>query len=313
MRRVFVETLCELARRDDRIILLTGDLGYMALEPFRDRFPNRFLNVGVAEQNMIGLATGLAEAGFRPYAYSIANFAALRPFEFIRNGPVAHQLPVRIVGMGMGFEYGHSGTTHYSLEDIGALRTLAGLTIVVPAAPSQAASALVETAEIPGPIYYSLGKNDQASVPGLDGRFALGKAQVTRQGGDIALVTMGSIAEEVSGAADDLAADGIEATVVVVSNFSPDPEDDLAGILSRFAHVISVEAQTISGGLGSLVAAVIASRALPARLHMLGIRVPPDGTSGDQRERWRKHGLDRSSVAGTARALLAVQVPRVHC
>src|ERR1022692_2974280 len=112
MRQAFVETLSSLAQRDRRILLLTADLGFLALEPFRDRFPDRFFNVGVAEQNMIGMTTGLAEAGFRPYAYSIATFASLRPFEFIRNGPVLHRLPVRIVGMGMGFEYGASGATH---------------------------------------------------------------------------------------------------------------------------------------------------------------------------------------------------------
>jgi transketolase len=310
LRKVFVETLCQLAGKDDRILLLTGDLGYMALEPFRDRFPQRFFNVGVAEQNMIGVATGLAEAGFRPYAYSIANFAALRPFEFIRNGPVLHRLPVRVVGMGMGFDYGHSGTTHYALEDIGALRTLAGLTIVIPAAPGQAATALIETAEIPGPIYYSLSKDDRTSVPGLDGRFELGKIQVTRRGSDLALVTMGSIAQEVSAAADDLSARGIEAAVIVVSNFSPDPEDDLAEILSQFRHVISVEAQTVSGGVGSLVATVIASRGLSSRLRILGVRVPPDGTSGTQPERWRKYGLDRGSVVRTVLEILGVGVCR---
>ena len=104
MRKAFVQTLMDLAAADKRILLLTGDLGYMVFEPFRERFPDRFLNAGVAEQNMVGLATGLAEAGYLPYVYSIATFAALRPFEFIRNGPVLHRRPVRVVGMGMGFE-----------------------------------------------------------------------------------------------------------------------------------------------------------------------------------------------------------------
>src|SRR5882724_5432233 len=121
---------------------MTGDLGHLAMEPFRERFPHRFLNVGVAEQNMIGLATGMAEAGFVTYAYSIATFAALRPFEFMRNGPVLHRLPVRIVGMGMGFEYGHAGPTHHALEDIGALRTLPGLSVIIPADPAQAYTAI---------------------------------------------------------------------------------------------------------------------------------------------------------------------------
>jgi len=122
MRAAFVRTLIEEAERDDRIMLLTGDLGFMALEPFRERFPDRFFNMGVAEQNMIGVATGLADAGYTPFCYSIVPFAVLRPFEFIRNGPVLHGLPVRIIGIGGGFEYGTAGPTHFGLEDIAELK-----------------------------------------------------------------------------------------------------------------------------------------------------------------------------------------------
>src|SRR5579864_4783610 len=113
MRQRFIRTLIDLAAADSRVVLLTGDLGYTVVEPFNERFPDRFFNLGVAEQNMVGVATGLAEAGYIPFVYSIATFASLRPFEFIRNGPVAHRLPVRIVGIGMGFEYGHDGPTHH--------------------------------------------------------------------------------------------------------------------------------------------------------------------------------------------------------
>jgi transketolase len=300
LRKAFIATLCELASADGRIVLMTGDLGHLAMEPFRERFPHRFLNVGVAEQNMIGLATGMAEAGFLPYAYSIATFAALRPLEFIRNGPVLHQLPVRIVGMGMGFEYGHSGPTHYGVEDVSVLRTLPGLTIVIPADSDQAANAIRDTAKVSGPVYYSLGKDDRVRVPGLNGRFQLGKIQVTRKGGDVALVTMGSLSQEV-----DAAAQQLDAAMAVVSNFHPDPEDDLAEFLSKFRHVVSVEAQTLSGGLGAFVASVIASRGLHCKLRALGVRTPPDGTSGVQEERWRKHGIDRGSIVRTVRELLA--------
>src|SRR5947208_6407398 len=128
MRAAFAQTVCSLAANDPRVLLLTGDLGYMALEPFAQRFPDRFFNVGVAEQNMVGLATGLAEAGMVPFCYSIVTFASLRPYEFIRNGPVLHQLPVRIVGVGGGFEYGTAGPTHHGLEDIGVMRLQPGLT-----------------------------------------------------------------------------------------------------------------------------------------------------------------------------------------
>src|ERR1051325_5389666 len=154
----------------------------MVVEPFRARFPDRFINVGVSEENMIGSATGLAGGGWRPYTYSIATFAALRPFEFIRNGPVLHHLPVRMVGMGMGFEYGHGGPSHYALEDIGTLRTLPGLTIVIPADSPQTATAIRKTHSVAGPVYYSLGKDDRTLVHGLDGRFELGRVQVVTPG-----------------------------------------------------------------------------------------------------------------------------------
>jgi len=299
LRKAFVETLCRLAREDPRVLLMTGDLGYLALEPFRDSFPGRFINAGVAEQNMIGVATGLAEAGLRPYAYSIAPFAALRPFEFIRNGPVAHRLPVRVVGMGMGFEYGHSGPTHYALEDIAVLRTLPALSIVIPADSQQAATAVRTTASYPGPLYYSLGKDDRVDVPGLNGRFEPGKVQVIREGADAAIITMGSVSQEAAAAAERLAEIDIQTTVIVVSNFNPDPDEDLARLLRSFPIAFSVEAQTLSGGLGAFVSGVIASRGLLCRLTMIGVRTSPDGTSGHQGERWKKFGLDRESILRT--------------
>jgi transketolase len=307
LRKAFIDTLSGLAAADERIILLTGDLGYMVMEPFRARFPDRFINVGVAEQNMIGVATGLAEAGFLPYTYSIATFASLRPFEFIRNGPVLHHLPVRMVGMGMGFEYGHGGPSHYALEDVGALRTLPDLTIVIPADSAQTATALQATCQLSGPVYYSLGKDDRTFVPGLDGRFALARAQVVTGGDDIAIVTMGSIAQETVAAAELLASQGISAAVIVVSNFNPDPEEHLAELLAAFPHAISVEAQTISGGLAAFVGLLIARHGLTCRLHPLAVRESPDGTTGSPADRWRKHGLDRTGIVDAALAALGVR------
>ena len=305
MRRAFVQSLCRLAAQDPRIVLLTGDLGYLVMEPFQRQFPDRFFNAGVAEQNMIGLATGLAEAGFLPYTYSIATFAALRPFEFIRNGPVMHNLPVRMVGMGAGFEYGHAGPTHYGTEDVAVLRTLAGLTVVIPADPAQTTTAMLATSKLPGPVYYSLGKDDGAVLPELAGQFELGRIQIVREGRDLAIVTMGTLVREALAAADELAAHGVEACVAVVSNFNPDPVDDLADLLANHSQAITVEAQALSGGLAACVGTVIASHGLACRLQPLAVRTPPDGTSGSQQDRWRKHGLDRagivSSVLATAR------------
>lgn len=300
MRQAFIQTLIDLASTDDRVLLLTGDLGYMVMEPFIERFPSRFLNVGVAEQNMIGVATGLAEAGFRPYAYSIATFASLRPFEFIRNGPVFHRLPVRIVGMGMGFEYGHAGPSHYAIEDIAVLRTLPGLTVVVPADSAQAANAVRRTAELPGPVYYSLGKNDRLAVNGLQGRFELGRLQITSRGSDIAIFAMGSVSAEAEAAAKQLADRGINASLAIVSTFNPDPTDDVAAFLAHFRCAVCVEAQAISGGLAAFVSGVIATQGLNCKLHALAIRTSPDGTSGRQEDRWRKYGLDREAIVSRA-------------
>ena len=133
MRRAFVRSLIELAEQDERVVLLTGDLGFMVLEPFAERFPDRFINAGVAEQNMLGVATGLADGGMIPYVYSIATFATLRPYEFIRNGAALHRLPVRIVGVGGGLDYGQNGITHWALEDIGVLRIQPEMTVIAPA------------------------------------------------------------------------------------------------------------------------------------------------------------------------------------
>lgn len=304
MRRAFLTALAEIAARDPRIVLLTGDLGFMALEPFRDRFPDRFINAGVAEQNMIGVATGLAEAGFIPFAYSIATFAALRPFEFVRNGPVLHRLPVRVVGMGMGFEYGPQGPTHHAVEDVGVMRTLPGLTVVVPADHAQAAAALHATWNVDRPIYFSLGKDDRTTVPGLDGRFGLGDLQVIRPSdGGVGIVAMGSISAEAAAAADLLAAEGRPVGFAVVSTFNPAPADQLAQFLARCSAAVTVEAHVAAGGLGSQVAEVIAERGLACKLAIRAVRKSPDGHSGSQLSLWRKHGLDRDAVAAAARAL----------
>lgn len=300
MRAAFAQTLTELAAQDPRVMLLTGDLGYMALEPFADAHPERFFNAGVAEQNMVGMATGLAEAGFVPYVYSIVNFAVLRPYEFIRNGPVLHQLPVRIVGMGGGFEYGSAGPSHHGLEDVGVMRLQPGLTVIAPADHQQARTAIAETWNLPGPVYYRLGKDDKTTVPGLDGRFALGRAQCVREGADLLIVAMGSVASEAAAAAELLAEQGIACTVLIVASLNPAPLADLAAAVARFPLALTVEAHYTTGGLGSLVAEVIAEAAAGTRLVRCGVASPSDGRSGSQAYFHQRHGLSRSGLVETA-------------
>ena len=300
MRQAFVKTLTELAREDLRPMLLTGDLGYMALEPFVKGFPERFLNVGVAEQNMLGVATGLAEAGFIPFVYSIVTFATLRPYEFIRNGPIVHRYPVRIVGVGGGFEYGHNGASHYGLEDIGVMRVQPGITIVAPADFEQTRTALLATWNLPGPVYYRLGKDDQAVVPGLEGRFELGRAQIIREGTDLVFVTIGSIASQVVTAAEMLSIQGLACAVVVIASLNPAPVTDLVEILSRFPGVLTVEEHYLVGGVGSLVSEIVAEHGLNCQVWRCGIRVTPDGISGSQNYMRRSHGLSNENLVGTA-------------
>lgn len=305
MRATFAAALTEIAQRDPRVLLLTADLGYLALEPFADVLPGRFVNVGVAEQNMIGIATGLAEGGFVPFCYSIAPFAALRPYEFIRNGPVLHRLRVRMVGVGAGFEYGSAGPTHHGIDDAAALRPQLGLTIVTPADAAQLRAALLATWEHDGPVYYRIGKDETVVVPGLDGRFRLGRADIVRDGGDLAFVTTGAIAADVCAAAELLARDGIAATVAVVSSFNPSPVDDLAQLAAAHRLLVSVEAQYVDGALGSLVAETIAEAGTASRLVRIGVRRPPQGRSGGQRYYHALHELSADAIAARAQALVA--------
>jgi transketolase len=309
MRRAFVQTLTELAARDPRILLLTADLGYMALEPFADTYPGRFFNVGVAEQNMVGLATGLAEAGFIPFVYSITPFAVLRPYEFIRNGPIQHRLPVRIVGVGGGVEYGTNGLSHYGLEDIAVMRAQPGLTVIAPADAGQTRSAVAATWNLPGPVYYRLGKDDKAVVPGLNGRFELGKLQHLSKGSDLLLIAMGSVATEAAAAAQALAARGISCSLVIVANVSPAPADELAELLGRHPVALTVEAHYRVGGVGSLVAEVIAERNLRCQLVRCGVDSLPNGIIGSQRYLHHRYGLSAEKLVETALETLRKSQP----
>lgn len=295
-----IGTLLELAERDPRTVFLTADLGYLFVEPFAQRFPERFFNVGVAEQNMVGVATGLAEGGFIPYVYSIATFAALRPYEFIRNGPVLQRLPVRIIGVGGGFEYDHAGPTHYALEDVGALRMLPGLRVIAPADAAQCRSAVLALHDDPGPAYFRLGKDDVYRVPGLEGRFESGRLQVVREGADALFLALGPAARSALAAADLLAERGVASTVAVISSVSPAPEADLLDLLSSFPFAVTVEGHYAVGGLGSLACEVAAEHGLACRITRCGVTEAPTGAQGSQAFMNRLHGISPERIAAAA-------------
>lgn len=299
MRSAFAHGLLELAAQDERIVLLTGDLGFAVLEPFAERFPDRFWNAGVAEQNMVGMATGLAEAGYTPYVYSIATFASMRCYEFVRNGPILHELPVRVVGVGGGMDYGHNGVTHYAIEDAGIMRVQPGIAVVAPADPDQTRAALPAVQQLPGPAYLRLGKESQP-VPGLDGRFALGRAERIGEGRDLALVALGGMAASAVEAAERLADAGVAASVVVVSSLNPAPTEDLVEALADVPLAVSAEAHYVNGALGSLVAETIAEHGLPCRLVRAGLRATPVGATGSRPHLYDLHGLAPDRLAATA-------------
>ena len=305
MRRSFVDALVRLAEDDHSVVLLTGDLGFTVLEPFAERFPERFFNVGVAEQNMMGLATGLAASGYSPYTYSIATFASMRAYEFLRNGPVLHQLPVRVVGVGGGLDYGHNGPTHYALEDVGIMRLQPGLTGVAPADGPQTASAVFATAALPGPVYLRLGKEEQA-LPGLDGRFELGRAQCLGGGRDVAIVTYGGVAGEAVAAAALLEEQGVHATVVIAACLAPSPLGDLVAVLSEVPLAVTLEAHYTNGGIGSLVSETVAEHGLDCRVLRCGIPDMPSGHSGDPGYLHDRYLLSARQVADTAVGVLQV-------
>jgi transketolase len=310
MRQAFAERLLHIAERDKRVVLLTGDLGFTVLEPFAERVPDRFFNVGVAEQNMVGVATGLAEAGFIPFTYSIATFASLRPYEFIRNGPVAHRLPVRIVGVGGGLDYGHNGISHYALEDVAIMRAQPGMTVVVPADADQVGSALDATWDLERPVYLRLGKEGSA-IPGLNGRFELGRAATIGNGGDVAIVALGSAARQAVEAAELLEEEGVACTVAVVSSMNPTPVEDLAELFERVPAALTVEAHYLVGGLGSLASEVVAEQGSACRIVRCGVGEMPAGICGSPAKLYERFGMSPPQLARSALGALEMVGPLV--
>jgi len=299
MRKAFIQKLIELAQKDSRIYLLTGDLGFFVVEPFAERFPERFINAGVAEQNMMGAATGMAEAGLIPFVYSIATFATLRPYEFIRNGPVLHNLPVKIVGIGGGVEYSHHGPTHFGLDDVGALRVQPGLSIITPCDSDQLKTALEKTYDAPGPAYYRLSKNEGVTIPNLNGKFETGKLDLIASGPDALIIAMGNSAQEAAKAESKLSHKGINATVALVSSMSPSPEEHLIETISRHRHVFTVESHYINGALGSMVSEVISENGLNARLTRLAVRHNPHGLVGSEKYMQDRLGISSQCITET--------------
>ena len=250
---------------------------------------------------------GISPDSARPVATltrfaSASTFVSMRCYEQIRNGPVYHRLPVRIVGVGGGLDYGFSGYSHYALEDIGIMRLQQGLSVIVPADSLQLANALRIACHGTGPIYYRIGKTERPPIAGLHGRFETGRCAMIGDGKDLLLVTMGDIAQEVVTAAELLRGKGIASTIALVSSFNPGPDDDLRDALGTFDRAMTIEDHGVRGGLGSWTADLVARHALPCRLTCRGITdAPLSGTTGTDTY---LRGLSGLSAEGIVQAAL---------
>jgi transketolase len=315
MRSHFLGHLRELATQHPEIMFLTGDLGFGVVESFQRDLPQQFLNLGAAEQNMIGVATGLASRGFIPFTYSIINFSVLRPLEFIRNGPIAHGFPVRIVGVGPGFEYGTNGPTHYGVEDIACLRAIGGLDIIVPGDVRRAEILLGENWNVPGPLYFRLSKDDRLVFPELsdaelrNGFLVLdpteGGQRSDRSIPETAIVCLGSAIGDGLKARRLLRRNGIEVDLVCVERINDESISDLAAHLSSYANVVTVEAHSIRGGLGSAVAEKLGDLGSSTRIRRLGIAKMPT-VIGNQSTLDQLCGFDAEGIATTVEGLSAL-------
>lgn len=294
MRNSFIEKLEILAEKDDRVVLLTGDLGFSVLENFQRKFPDRFYNVGIAEQNMAGIATGLAEAGMIPFIYSIAPFTLVRPFEFIKNGAILHNLPIRIVAVGAGFEYGHLGFTHFLLEDIALTRIYNNLHCFAPINNLTANSVLEKSYDIQNPVYYRISKNmlnlSHALLPSYNNN-----SIVSFQEGVKKKVCVFSYAEITEEALQAKAKDDIFDLYSIIK-YNPVPSNDIIEILKRYEVVITLEAHYANNGIGSLIAEIIAENGLGCKLKRMAISDTEFDLLGSPDFMYRSHNLDLDSI-----------------
>ncbi|MBX9603848.1 MAG: hypothetical protein K2X35_22770 [Bryobacteraceae bacterium] len=303
MRKPFVETLENAAEQNPDIFLITGDLGFGVLEPFARRFPRQFLNAGIAEQSMTALAAGLAREGRVVFTYSIANFSALRPLEFVRNDICGHQANVKIVGLGGGFSYGALGFSHHATEDLAVMSALPGMTVIAPGDDYEARELTRLLAAHSGPAYLRL---DCPSAPACARtEVALGRASQLRDGRDVTLVATGAILSECWTASELLSDRGIECRVLSMHTLAPIDRAAIRGAAEQTGGIITVEEHSSKGGLGTAAAEVIADEDLrPQSFLRLGIRNPAECVSGCQDFLRRRHGLDSASIAGRVENLL---------
>jgi transketolase len=270
IRDGFAQALLDLAIEDDRVVALANDsLGSSKLVEFRERFPDRLFNVGIAEQDLVGIATGLANGGKRPFACGASCFLTGRALEQIKVDLAYSEARVTLCGMSSGVAYGPLGPTHHSIEDLAWLRAIAGLTVVVPADGPEAAHAVRAAATHPGPVYIRMGRQPLPMVHRPDHAFELGRAGLLRDGGDVTLIANGVMVARALEAAEELSGRGVGARVLNMATVRPLDRDAVVAAAQETGAIVTVEEHTVHGGLGSAVAEVVVSTH-PVPMRILG-------------------------------------------
>lgn len=301
MRSAFIQAVMEWATRDSQLWLLTGDLGYSVLEPFRERFPQRYANVGVAEQNLIGIAAGLALTGKTVVAYSIVNFPVMRALEQIRNDVAYHNLPVVIAVVGGGLVYGAHGYTHHGAEDIGVMRLMPNMKIIVPADAVEARWALQHVRNQPGPTYFRMARGGEQPIPGaLLDEHPLSVPRLLRTGGDITIAASGPIVQLALQAAERLQAERVHAEVFSVPCLQPLDCQPLFASAGRTGRLMTIEDHG-AGGLGTMLAERLSQSTETFAFRVMTYRREPITLAGRQDFLRGQHGLDEAGICTAIR------------
>lgn len=299
MRNAFADELTKLGSEDPRLIMLSGDIGNRLFDKFRAAHPDRFINCGVAEQNMTGVAAGLAMSGLRPVTYTITPFVTTRCLEQIRTDAAYHDVPVTIVSVGAGLAYAGLGPTHHACEDISFLRSIPNMVVIAPGDAWEVRSALRAVLKQDRPAYIRMGKKGEPVVhEGMPENFQIGKAITIKQGDDVCLLSTGNMLPEALEAQHALAEKGISAEVVSFHTIKPLDDDRLADAFSRYRLVATIEEHSVIGGFGSAVAEwVIDGGVMPKKFIRFGT---PDAffkKSGEQEFAREQLGLTGKQIA----------------
>jgi transketolase len=299
LRTAFLEELVRLAGEDERVWLICGDIGYSVLEPFANRFPARCLNAGVAEQNMTGVAAGMALMGKIVFTYSIANFPTLRCLEQIRNDVCYHNLNVKIVAIGGGLAYGSHGYTHHAVEDLAIMSALPNMTVAAPADPVEARAITRMIAALSGPAYLRLGKAGEATLHSSDPEVTYGKAILVRQGQGLTLISVGGMLANTLVAADKLNDAGYSVRVLSMPFVAPLDEDAIRDAIADTSVILTIEEHG-PGGLGAKVGECIARSGQAVTFVPLRLGRSPIRVAGTQEQLRAAHGLSPEAIARSA-------------